>query len=464
MLRCGVLWPIVTATTDADRAGRFFGMVCGWRGGAAVCLLARVVPSVIGPHCASCDGAARPVLLDAAVPEMSVRVIHGDMLVELPKLIAAGERFHASVTDPPYEIGFMSRRWDKTGVAFRPETWRLVFDALLPGAHMFCFGGTRTWHRVACAIEDAGFEMRDTLCWLYGSGFPKSLNVERAISTTTCTLQGRHFAATLPKADERQCGDHICPTTPEAAPWDGYGTALKPAFEPIILARKPLGERTVATNVLRYGTGALNVDASRIATAEDLDGGAYAKEGGRCVSPSCNDGSGMNVPGKTTGREFVQPLGRWPANVLHDGSDEVVAAFPDAPGQQAALTGNEPTKDGFSGSVYGKAKGRVGGYEPRGDSGSAARFFYTAKADSDDRAGSKHPTVKPTDLIRYLVRLITPPGGCVLDCFAGTGTTGLAADQLGFDAVLIERDARYAADARRKIESDAPLLVRVAAE
>ena len=321
---------------------------------------------------------------------MSITVHHGDMLQVLPTLEA--DSFHACVTDPPYHLtsivkrfgsssaapvkagatgafvraskGFMGKTWDGGDVAFQPETWAEVLRVMKPGAHLVAFGGTRTFHRMAVAIEDAGFELRDTLMYLYGSGFPKSHNAG-----------------------------------------NGWGTALKPAWEPIILARKPLSG-TVAANVLAHGTGALNIDGCRIGT----DGGT-AKG-----SKPTGAGNGIYGAGLHGACEIVAlDKGRWPANVIHDGSDEVLAAFPDTG------AGSFPGTRGCGDLSTTGHRGQSGLDERKTDAGSVARFFYTAKADATDRAGSKHPTVKPVSLMRYLVRLITPPNGLVLDCFAGSG-------------------------------------------
>lgn len=351
---------------------------------------------------------------------MTVRILHGNCLDLLPVLVAEGVRVHSVVTDPPYHLttgkksgaGFMGKAWDGGNIAMRPETWRLVFDVLFPGGWLLAFGGTRTWHRQAMAIEDAGFEIRDTIAWMYGSGFPKSHN-----------LPG------------------------------GLGTALKPAFEPIVMARKPF-KGTVAENVAENGCGALNIKASRVAIDESERSTIDSRSGA---------GFSNNVFGGSIGRSeglFVShEMGRWPANIMHDGSDEVVATFPDAPGQQGGL--NETGRARPSKNIFGDM-GPPRPHPARKDSGSAARFFYSAKADASDRVGSKHPTVKPTDLMRYLVQLVTPPGGTVLDPFAGTGSTGLAADQLGFNAILVEQEATYVADAQRKVTSDCPMFASVA--
>ena len=252
--------------------------------------------------------------------------------------------------------GFMGKQWDGGDIAFRVEVWAEALRVLKPGGHMVAFSGTRTYHRMVCAIEDAGFEIRDQLAWVFGSGFPKSHNAG-----------------------------------------NGWGTALKPAWEPICLARKPLSEATVAANVLRWGTGAINVDGCRIPKANG-DRREYGVNGDE---PSL---AGAGASG-TMGRVAYEPdaRGRWPANLCHDGGEE------------------------------------------------ALRYFYTAKADGDDRLGSKHPTVKPLDLMQWLCRLVTPTGGVVLDPFAGTGTTGEAAYREGFRAVLIEREAEYQDDIARRM-------------
>mgnify|MGYP007100071882 CR=1 FL=1 len=383
---------------------------------------------------------------------MTVRVIHADCRDALREMADAS--IDACVTDPPYALvsigkrfgsdgaapcregktgayarasrGFMGKKWDTGEVAFDPAMWREVLRVLKPGAHLLAFGGTRTYHRLACAIEDAGFEMRDMIAWLYGSGFPKSHSVGRALG----------------------------------AEWEGWGTALKPALEPITLARKPL-VGTVAANVMQHGTGALNIDASRIASSE-VDKQMMRRVVGFNVSYS-NGEAGLsgsfsgNVDGSLHRRdraEFDPSKGRWPANVIHDGSDDVVAAFPDSDVGSGSGSG--------SGGIWSPSTGFPAGRTYGDGRGSAARFFYSAKADAVDRLESKHPTVKPVDLIAYLIRLITPPGGTVLDPFAGSGTLGMACMREGFDAILIEREAEYIADIRRRINhvqgNDTPLF------
>jgi DNA modification methylase len=347
--------------------------------------------------------------------------------------------------------GFMSKTWDGGDVAFRPETWAAVYRVLKPGAHLLAFGGTRTYHRLACAIEDAGFEIRDTVSWLYGSGFPKSHDVSKGIDRAAGAErdvlgQDRNFGKSRLADGKNAFGDYAgtwditTPATDAARQWEGWGTALKPAAELIVLARKPLSEGTVAANVLRWGAGAINVDGCRVGTGEN-------EPQFRSASPS-GVGHGKNCYGTRDGQEANYTEGRWPANLCHDGSDEVVGAFPESGGQGGCINGTEPSDPDGDGAWGFK---RVA-FDARRDSGSAARFFYTAKADADDRLGSKHPTVKPLDLMQYLVRLVTPPKGTCIDPFSGTGTTGEAAFREGMSAVLIEREAEYQEDIRRRMK------------
>jgi site-specific DNA-methyltransferase (adenine-specific) len=307
---------------------------------------------------------------------------------------------------PSKERGFMGHDWDYGDVAFDPIFWKECLRVLKPGGHLLAFGGSRTYHRLASAIDDAGFEIRDQIMWLYGQGFPKSLDVSKAI---------------VKKGRPKVIKDDL--DTSEAAQWKGWGTALKPAHEPIVVARKPL-IGTVAENVLKHGTGGLNIDACRVPNEE-----AQVASGGR-----------------------------WPANVIHDGSEEVREGFPNAPGQLL------PTiRDGAEqgNNIYGKLK-RVGpSHEPRNEQDkSAARFFYCAKASKKDRGDDNiHPTVKPTELMRYLVRLVTPPGGTVLDPFMGSGSTGKACALEGLRFIGIERERPYIDVARRRIEKEYALAV-----
>lgn len=456
-------------------------------------------------------------------------VYNGDCLDVMDTMKIMGIQVDSIVTDPPYHLtstvkrfgkegsapaqfgtdgafarasrGFMGKEWDGGDIAFDPETWRRCYDLLKPGGHMLAFSGSRTYHRMVCAIEDAGFEIRDQIMWIYGTGFPKSHDVSKAIDKAAPRVGmfddfAAHFAAQRKKSGKtqkeiavnfpsksggltgcvwnwenganvptykqwsilqpllnlslewsplierieaereiiaRQEGtllavapgqgedrgavtlDITAPATPEAQRWEGWGTALKPAHEPIVLARKPL-IGTVAANVLAHGTGAINIDASRVGTTDKLGGGGEKAE---TAGKFSNEGwrrPWMDDP--TASQEFAakvrdnvakaEVLGRFPANVIHDGSDEVIEAF-----------------------------------------GQAQRFFYSAKASKTDRAGSKHPTVKPVALIKYLATMITPPGGIALDPFAGSGTLGAAWD----NCILIEREEEYYTDILRRLST-----------
>ena len=310
-------------------------------------------------------------------------IINGDCIEEMQKLIDQGVHVDAVVTDPPYHLqsivdrfgktslsdntktserarargdgyarmsagGFMGQEWDGGDVAFRAETWRLAWELLKPGGHLLAFSASRNYHRMAVAIEDAGFEIRDQMMWLYGSGFPKSHNI------------GKNVDKTLGNVGKNE--------------WEGWGTALKPAHEPIAVGRKPISESTVAKNVLKHGTGAINIDASRVESDEDVEG-------------------------------------RFPANIMHDGLHQ-----------------------------------------------DWARFFYCPKVSKKERGeNNKHPTVKPQELMKYLVRLVTPKGGTVLDPFMGSGSTGMAAKDLGFDFIGIEKSEDYFKICQERIEQINPL-------
>lgn len=472
------------------------------------------------------------------------------------------------VTDPPYELGFMGKSWDASGIAFNVEVWREALRVIKPGGHLIAFSGSRTYHRMAVAIEDAGFEIRDQIMWVYGSGFPKSHNVSKGIDknngetdrlirftlwmrTTGLkvkdvtrvlvdndligengTIAGHYFAmkstsqpaiptvamwkvirpliADVPEwvdelvnrieAEREVVGkgsstlinstgtyavtngeaaeewkpkeyDLTAPATPAAKQWDGWGTALKPAHEPMVLARKPL-IGTVANNVLTFGTGGLNIDASRVDAGDEK---FTPETSGEKVTTNQVYGKGLGVGNPQN------PAGRWPANFIHDGSDEVVALFPDSKslGRRGVGKG-EGIVNVFGGGLNSPKT------EPMyNDLGSAARFFYCAKASKRDRNegldgfeakrdhdGRKdggvggdnprnrtnnaklnhHPTVKPTTLMQYLVRLVTPPNGIVLDPFMGSGSTGKACAYEGFDFIGIDQSAEYVEIARARIE------------
>jgi site-specific DNA-methyltransferase (adenine-specific) len=414
-------------------------------------------------------------------------VYHGNNLDILPTL--PDNSIDAIVTDPPYELGFMGKSWDASGIAYNVELWRECLRVLKPGGHLLSFGGSRTFHRIAVAIEDAGFEIRDNIAWLYGSGFPKSLDISKAIDKAAgaerevlgpkYTPDGKTYQEFQKKLHYKSGGImgktvpinpasqfETAPATPEAEAWNGWGTALKPAFEPVIVARKPL-IGTVAQNVLEFGTGGLNIDGSRIGTE-----GGTARDG-KANQP--NDSGWANMKGHGIAELNT---GRWPANLI---LDEYTAELLD---EQSGNTTSKAANRGLQ--VSGQAGG-LGGELPnykqgsdnvRGhnDSGGASRFFYIAKASKADRnegldefepqrhadrekadgvGGDNprnrtnqarqnfHPTVKPTQLMRYLIRLVTPPGGVVLDPFTGSGSTGKAAILEGFNFIGIELTAEY---------------------
>ena len=422
-----------------------------------------------------------------------IKLMLGDCLDRLKDL--PDNSVDSIVTDPPYGISFMAKKWDYDVPSV--DVWNEAMRVLKPGGHALIACGTRTQHRMVVNIEDAGFEIRDVVSWIYGSGFPKSLNISKAIdkrgglnvswfgewlrkwrqdnsikqkeiaklfpsktgNITGCVANwelGLNLptceqfntiiqAFNLPFKDiyeaEREvvgtqhraagndvnvpisaaCGnknggwfDITAPATESAKQWDGWGTALKPACEFFTLCRKPLSEKTIAANVLKWGTGGINVDGCRVGT----------------------DVNQTNT-------------GRFPANLIHDGSQEVLELFPE-------------TKSGSrKGGIYHDKNQKGSSFKPsrtgtlkalNGDQGSAARFFYAAKASKKDREeGNTHPTVKPTNLMAYLCRLITPTGGTVLDPYMGSGSTGKAARREGFRFVGIEREPEYMAIAEARI-------------
>jgi DNA modification methylase len=491
---------------------------------------------------------------------MTYTIYTGNNLDILPTL--PDNSVDSIVTDPPYELGFMGKKWDNSGIAYSVELWTECLRVLKPGGHLLSFGGTRTWHRVAVAIEDAGFDVRDSIAWMYGSGFPKSLDVSKAIDKGTGENQKRqlqftswmrqttltsskarqalldadlitdksnqashYFAETLgsqpsiatadmfdalrpylpevPEEIERLVAertgiewiayknrevigqktsgiankeekerhtigasksvevDITAPSTPEAQQWEGWGTALKPAFEPIVVARKPLAGKTVAANVLEHGTGALNIDGSRIGRADGDNSSAGNRTATFGAEETQSGGDGSGGWEQNTG-------GRWPANVI---LDEYSAGELD---EQSGLQvrGNAGSKQVTDFRFMNEASGKQKLIQGTTDKGGASRFFYCAKASKRDRnegleglpdhewrddgapipqrnerpflpSKNHHPTVKPTNLMRYLVKLVTPPGGTVFDPFTGSGSTGKAAILEGFDFIGIELTEEY---------------------
>ncbi len=478
-----------------------------------------------------------------------VQIYHGDCREILPQLKGTG-----MITDPPYELGFMGKDWDKQGVSFQKETWQIVRESCLPGAMLLSFGGTRTFHRIACAIEDAGWELRDTIMWVYGSGFPKSLDISKAIdkqkgthpdksrefasyirrrrkdlniklieaddfvcdgTTNYSWFEGRPAGQRLPRLAEyerlkellqldTQFDDFIgeaerevvgktnrcvgksqiespyygsakipeesnlltIPATPEAQLWSGYGTALKPAYEPILVCMNPL-DGTFANNALKHGVAGLNIDGCRVPYVNEnpnIGGRLNAKMGGQ--------GYGFKLEGRTDELTLENQRGRFPANIILDNSEEVLALFPQTKSGNLLPHHNKGGTSNIGTFKIRNRKDEFGTFG--GDSGSAARFFYCAKASKSERnAGcggldarqmdesrkegnpggdnprnrgvrrvqNNHPTVKPLALMKYLVKLISPPKDAVIiDPFMGSGTTLLACKELGIKCIGIDTD------------------------
>ena len=363
------------------------------------------------------------------------KIFNGDCLKVMQEF--ESNTFDAIVTDPPYGLGFMGANWDNDvpGIAYWIEALRVA----KPGAHLLCFGGTRKFHRMACAIEDAGWEIRDCVMWTYGSGFPKSMDVAKAIDkangyvgevigtrTVDVGMQGGNMHAGRQQQQQQQ---QVHALSEQAEEWKGWGTSLKPAWEPIILARKPI-DGTIANNVLEYGTGALNIDGCRV-------GVDVIKTNGGDKFP--------NVYGKYKTCVESEHVGRFPANLVHDGSDDVLELFPETkPARKGKL------RFGKGGNTF-YPNGKTVATEYNDNGGSAARFFYCAKATKKDRGEfNDHPTVKPNDLMRWLVRLVCPEGGQLLDPFMGSGSTGIACADEGINFVGIEREEHFAEIAERR--------------
>lgn len=397
------------------------------------------------------------------------------------------------VTDPPYGIDFMGKKWDYDVPS--TEIWEQAMRVLKPGGYLLAFAGTRTQHRMAVRIEDAGFEIRDMIAWVYGSGFPKSHNISKSLDKMAGAerevvgVAGKSGSQRSAMENDFKGGEYntTAPATDAAKQWEGWGTALKPALEPITVARKPLEEKTVAKNVLKYGTGGINIDASRIPTNPDVDDARLGGNGSwKTDKASANVG---NAP--TKGNDISSSeQGRFPANLIHDGSEEVASAFPHTKSAGKTRAASEGSHSGEDGNIFSPG---LGGSAMRfGDEGSAARFFYVPKTSKKDRndglenftpkatassefrpnhaekadngedgnpygrwtpTQNNHPTVKPTDLMRYLVTMVTPVGGTTLDPFMGSGSTGRGAKLGGFNFIGIELDENYLEIAKARIDA-----------
>jgi DNA modification methylase len=432
-------------------------------------------------------------VLSSTNKENRMKLITSDCLLALKDL--PENSVDSVVTDPPYGLSFMDKVWDYD--VPKVEVWSEVLRVLKPGGHLLSFAGSRTYHRMAVNIEDAGFEIRDMIEWVYGSGFPKSLNIGKAYDkkmgnerevigelklTGTARSSDIGGKTSSAKSSDYEIKNTKTDITQGSSPYEGWGTALKPAHEPIVMARKPL-IGTVVENVIKYGTGGINIDGCRV-DVDESEKESFAKEWDREQSMSAERGGvAMNKGLKAISLRENRPQGRFPANLIHDGSDEVLAVFPNTGKSRGGRIGNKGSALNMMGQAY------EAGDPGYGDSGSAARFFYCAKASRSERnAGlegfeekeridyggfhsekgliennrnpenrkptkNNHPTVKPVALMQYLVRLVTPPNGTVLDPFMGSGTTGIAAKREGFSFIGIEREPEYVEIARARIDS-----------
>lgn len=360
------------------------------------------------------------------------------------------------VTDPPYGLSFMNKKWDYDVPSV--ELWKEVYRVLKHGGHVLSFGGTRTYHRMVVNIEDAGFEIRDQIMWLYGSGFPKSHNIGKAIDKIEGNereVVGEKKRGDVQKAKEKgvgyladvanrnnvkQFGYGTETITKGSSEWEGWGTALKPANEPICLARKPLSEKSVAENVLKHGTGGINIDGCRVATSDKLSIGSNKHEGN-----AINFGMKDNKEAQEQNEK-----GRFPANVIHDGSDEVLEGFPDTSRFFYCAKASKSDRNDGCEKLQGKYVAQSNQAQAELKRGNLD--FENGKHNKVELKQNFHPTVKPTELMRYLCRLITPPNGIVLDPFMGSGSTGKGAILEGFDFIGIELDPEYVEIAKARIE------------
>ena len=377
---------------------------------------------------------------------MAYTIYTGSNLDILPTL--ADNSVDAIVTDPPYELGFMGKSWDSTGIAYNVDLWRECLRVLKPGGHLLAFSGSRTYHRMTVAIEDAGFEIRDQMMWVYGSGFPKSHNISKAIDKAAGVEFDKQPASGVGfmKSDGANGYNptlnqlvRVGESTSSAKHWDGWGTALKPAHEPICLARKPL-EGTVAQNVLKWGVGGLNIDGCRVsAEGEDF---SHVQDRKDLTGKLTHHHEGGNAEAL----DKLKRLGRFPANLMHDGSQQVLDLFPNDAARffycpKASKSDRNDGCDDFEEKRESDRKidNGVGGDNPRNRTNAPKKNF--------------HPTVKPTELMAYLCRLITPPNGTILDPFMGSGSTGRGANREGFNFIGIELSPEYVEIAKARIKA-----------
>jgi DNA modification methylase len=407
---------------------------------------------------------------DIELGGVCVKVFNEDCLNVLREM--PSNSVDSIVSDPPYGISFMAKKWDYDVPSV--EVWKEAMRVLKPGGHALIACGTRTQHRMVCNIEDAGFEIRDVVSWIYGSGFPKSLNIGKAINKAAgakghdsvgFNVAGKTSGLGVIKRPELRSDhpDYVKPVgiTLESKQWDGWGTALKPACEFFTLCRKPLSEKTVAANVLKWGTGGINIDGCRVKGITDSDKNNF-HQNRKTIKEYKGDDTLYNLGTKKV-CSAENPQGRFPANLIHDGSQEVLDLFPETKPSKANPRNNKPSENvAMSGANLGHISH---GHSDNG--GSAARFFYCAKASKKDRDEgltnvtgddvvtvvnrNNHPTVKPTSLMAYLCRLITPPNGVVLDPYMGSGSTGKAAVREGFSFVGIELDKDYYEIAKARV-------------
>jgi site-specific DNA-methyltransferase (adenine-specific) len=440
-----------------------------------------------------------------------MKLLLGDCLDKLKEL--EDNSVDSIVTDPPYELGFMGKGWDSSGIAFNTQVWTECLRVLKPGGHLLAFGGTRTYHRMTVAIEDSGFEIRDCIFWCYGQGFPKSMDISKQIDKKL-GAQREVIGIYDPRSkfdgsnrEDREIGGQqvspsktsklqiTTPATDLAKQWSGWGTALKPAVEPVVMARKPLSEPTVADNVLKWGTGGINIDESRI----DLKGGENLNKLSREGKGDSDDAKGMGAYGQgarqiSIGTKTVE--GRFPANIIFDEEAGKLLDEQSGISRSGVVKNDKGAYEGTSNTGF--LRGVSNKSNQHGDIGGASRFFYCPKVSKSERneglgafpvkqASSMpgrrtaedmseykidndvtgrfvtlkqniHPTVKPVDLMLYLIRMVTPKGGTTLDPFMGSGSSGKAAVRGGFDFIGIEREEEYfqIAEARIEYEKNKP--------